>query len=171
MVTDVVLVGAGNKYAVGATGGAESVSYTPGGTIGGTAITADQMPSHTHSQKSCDSQGGHTHYALSAHENTGFLAYNNNLSETSNAQRVRVSTTITGSAYRYVIGGAVGATTADGSCLTFASYTQSAGSHSHSISLNNTGGGKTHNHSFTGTEATIATMMPYKAVYIWERTA
>jgi len=34
-----------------------------------------------------------------------------------------------------------------------------------------TGGGKSHNHSFTGTSATIATMPPYRAVYIWERTA
>ena len=36
---------------------------------------------------------------------------------------------------------------------------------------NDTGGGKSHNHSFTGTSATIATMPPYRAVYIWERTA
>lgn len=35
----------------------------------------------------------------------------------------------------------------------------------------NTGGGKSHSHSFTGTSATIATMPPYRAVYIWERTA
>ena len=35
----------------------------------------------------------------------------------------------------------------------------------------NTGGGKSHSHGFTGTSATIATMPPYRAVYIWERTA
>ena len=35
----------------------------------------------------------------------------------------------------------------------------------------NYGGGKSHSHGFTGTSATIATMPPYRAVYIWERTA
>ncbi len=33
---------------IGKTGGANSNSYTPAGTIGGTAITVDQMPSHNH---------------------------------------------------------------------------------------------------------------------------
>ena len=33
------------------------------------------------------------------------------------------------------------------------------------------GGGGSHSHGFTGTSATIATMPPYRAVYIWERTA
>lgn len=33
---------------VGKTGGAKTSSYTPKGTIGGTAITVAQMPSHTH---------------------------------------------------------------------------------------------------------------------------
>ena len=36
---------------------------------------------------------------------------------------------------------------------------------------NNTGGGKGHTHGFTGTQATIATMPPYLAVYVWKRTA
>lgn len=33
-----------------------------------------------------------------------------------------------------------------------------------------TGGGASHNHGFTGTQATIATMPPYEAVNVWKRT-
>lgn len=47
--------------------------------------------------------------------------------------------------------------------------------HTHSVtaagSIGNTGGGGGHNHSFTGTAATISTMPPYLAVYMWKRTA
>ena len=35
----------------------------------------------------------------------------------------------------------------------------------------NTGGGGSHNHGFTGTQATISTMPPYMKVYAWYRTA
>ena len=40
--------GTTNYSTVNATGGSETQSYTPGGTIGGTAISIDQMPSHSH---------------------------------------------------------------------------------------------------------------------------
>ena len=47
--------------------------------------------------------------------------------------------------------------------------------HTHSVtaagSNSNTGGGGNHNHGFTGTQATIQTMPPYLAVYMWKRTA
>lgn len=35
---------------------------------------------------------------------------------------------------------------------------------------NNTGGGKTHTHTFTGTAASINVMQPWYAVYMWRRT-
>lgn len=35
----------------------------------------------------------------------------------------------------------------------------------------NAGSGGGHSHSFTGTKATISTMPPYLAVYMWKRTA
>ena len=52
--------------------------------------------------------------------------------------------------------------------------------HTHTLtakgSIGNSGGGGAHNHGFTnpsfsGTKATIATMPPYLAVYMWKRTA
>jgi hypothetical protein len=43
---DRFVIGAGNTYAVGATGG--SSTFTPSGTIGGTALTIAQIPAHTH---------------------------------------------------------------------------------------------------------------------------
>lgn len=47
--------------------------------------------------------------------------------------------------------------------------------HTHSVTaegtISSTGGGESHNHGFTGTAATIATMPPYLAVYMWKRTA
>ena len=36
--------------------------------------------------------------------------------------------------------------------------------------VTSTGGGAEHTHKFTGTKATITTMPPYLAVYIWKRT-
>lgn len=43
---DRFIVGAGSSYAVGATGGATSASFS--GTTGATTLTTTQMPSHTH---------------------------------------------------------------------------------------------------------------------------
>ena len=47
--------------------------------------------------------------------------------------------------------------------------------HTHSVtaagSIGNTGSGNAHSHGFTGTAATIDTLPPYLAVYMWKRTA
>ena len=40
-----------------------------------------------------------------------------------------------------------------------------------SSGMKGAGGGQPHNHGFTGTAATIATMPPYLAVYMWQRIA
>lgn len=42
------LLAAGGSHSVGDTGGAESVSYTPSGTVGGHTLTINEMPSHNH---------------------------------------------------------------------------------------------------------------------------
>ena len=39
------------------------------------------------------------------------------------------------------------------------------------VTTDSTGGGGSHNHGFTGTQATISTMPPYIKVYAWYRTA
>ena len=46
-ITDKFLLGSGSR-SIEATGGQESVSYTPKGTNAGTALTISQMPKHTH---------------------------------------------------------------------------------------------------------------------------
>lgn len=43
------LLAAGGSHSVGDTGGAESVSYTPSGTVGGHTLTINEIPSHNHS--------------------------------------------------------------------------------------------------------------------------
>lgn len=47
------------------------------------------------------------------------------------------------------------------------SSTGSGATHTHSF----TGTAASHNHTFTGAAQNVDTMPPYKAVYIWERTA
>ena len=42
----------------------------------------------------------------------------------------------------------------------YTNYTNTTGAHTHSITINNTGGSGTHNN-----------MQPYIAIYIWKRTA
>ena len=46
---DCFLLGAGGSYALASTGGAESTTYTPAGSISGTALSVSQIPSHSHS--------------------------------------------------------------------------------------------------------------------------
>lgn len=66
---------------------------------------------------------------------------------------------------------------------TLNNHTHSLNNHTHSITLTSTASGKAsgstastgsgtaHNHGFTGTEATINTLPPYLALYVWKRTA
>lgn len=43
-----VLVGCGNLFPNGSTGGHKITTYTPAGTVGGHALTVSEIPSHTH---------------------------------------------------------------------------------------------------------------------------
>jgi len=112
-LTNRFLIGAGGSYALGAEGG--STSYTPAGTNTGTAITINQMPKHSHSNRY---QSG-----------SGNLSWG----------------------YNYQSKGTLSAATPDSGGIEY------------------TGGGQAHSHTFNGTEATI--IPPYKAVYMWQRTA
>ena len=62
---DKFVVGAGNSYAVNATGGNASQNVNLSGSTGATTLTVDQMPSHTHGQ------GGKTGYYRAYSTNSG----------------------------------------------------------------------------------------------------
>lgn len=47
-IKDRFLLAAGDTYNNGATGGEASVSYTPSGTVGGHALTIEEIPAHSH---------------------------------------------------------------------------------------------------------------------------
>lgn len=132
---DKFLVGAGDTFVNGSTGGASSRSYTPSGTVGGHKLTLGEMPSHKHGyygQSFYNSEQGalpeNDHFAQPTYSNTLGLA-----SATKNT---------------YFSGGQ---STTEGDLSR----------------LDNSA----HNHSFTGTQATIETLPPYLTVYMWVRTA
>ena len=103
------------------TGGANSVEYTPSGTVGGHTLTVDQIPSHTH--------------------------------------------TVT-TARQYGSG-----TATDGTPQKIGRTQPNADGLTYTFETNARGGGKSHNHGFTGNKATINTMPSYYTVYAWRRTA
>ena len=57
---------AGTNFVAGTPGGQKTISYTPAGNVGNTTLTANQMPSHTHtftgtSATTSSAGGSHTH--------------------------------------------------------------------------------------------------------------
>lgn len=120
-IKDRFLLGAGDSYAAGSTGGEASHK-----------LSVNEMPSHSHSA-STNSTGNHSHYVglkSTEDEAPGFGLYGNG--------------GFTGRCY--VSGGQM--------------WSSTNGSHSHSVTVNSTGGGAAHNN-----------MPPYLAVYMWVRTA
>lgn len=116
-ITDKFILAAGSMYTVGSTGGAATVT-----------LTANQMPSHTHSG-SADSNGSHTHnYQIS-------------------------NGAIDGGKSPFKLDGDVYTRNSSGNIV-------SGGAHSHTVTINATGGGQEHNN-----------MPPYVVYYCWERTA
>lgn len=115
--------------------GKDAASSHTGTAVTGTAISANQMPSHTHTQASCTNPGDHAHQLAGAFGGPDqfppYSAVSGNNSDSGSGYSNR-----------------------------WAPQTKGSGNHTHTITLNNTGGGQKHNHSVS-----------YIEVYVWQRTA
>lgn len=198
---DRFLIGAGTNHNAGATGGAESVSYTPAGTVGNHTLTTAEIPSHNHtftgsSVNSGENSVGHTHtykdyYAtttggtaisvdqMPSHSHTQYVGYPNSgsagtgtRSDFRGVEKCQpldqgIETGARGQNKSHTHSGANTNTTRTSDGV--------SANHKHSVTasgtIGNKGDGGAHNHGFTGTAATISTMPPYLAVYMWKRTA
>lgn len=141
-------VGAGATYTIGTSGG--STAYTPAGTVGGTSLTAAQLPPHTHGVSlTTSSAGDHTHGVNDpGHTHTMDLKY------------MSVNFSNTGG-YTPIDFGGVHTSAVSTTGITL----QNAGAHTHTVTGNTDNGpgsSQTHTHSFTGTAATITP--PYIAI-------
>ena len=134
---DRFVVGAGSTYAVGATGGATSVTtsnngaHSHGGTTGSTALTTDQIPWHTHTGTT-NTTGNHTHGGVPL--------------RTPDSDR---------------------GTQSSGYSIDIDGQTIAAGDHSHVFTTDATGGGQGHTHTIASDgnhTHTVETLPPYYAL-------
>lgn len=148
-------------YPAGGTGGQAQVSYTPAGTIGGTAISVAQMPAHNHG--SFTLRGSFylpsENYAL---RNTGNLS----MVSTVPGQTMSPSSFITFGKNAAARTSFAPTATSSGT-NTYDNMVIINGTHTHTTQ----GSGQTHTHTFTGTAKAVVTMPPYYSVYMWRRTA
>lgn len=157
-IQDQFLLCSGSTYAAGSTGGSATMSHTHSvtakGTNTGTAITAAQMPKHGHNVRVFNNNN--SNYTASAWTSNGTAMAN----RTSGA---RLSATWMSAAF----------TTAGALTVNSTSY----GTGDPCGVTEQSGGGSTHTHTFTGTAVTSGAasntnnMPPYLAVYVWKRTA
>ena len=128
----------------GQTGGQTDYSTTSSaisGTVGETVLTLDQIPSHTHSG-STNEAGSHSHTRGSMNI-TGSIPYENEGGWCDGC--FYDSGAIAGAS-----GSGHGMRAAFDASRTWRGSTSSNGSHTHTMTLNNVGGGQGHTHSLTG---------------------
>lgn len=196
-IKDRFLLSAGDNHANGATGGAESIRYTPGGSVGNHTLVVSEIPGHAHGLNS------HTHKYVKATGtggNSGKTAsgggdlndYNAYalLTGTGDGQAdwIEKNTGLSSWTANYGVkgssGGSRSASHGYGVKLTGSiAHTHGLNAHTHSVTTSSVdtdaaggntaskGGDGAHNHGWTGTQATLATMPPYLTVYMWKRTA
>lgn len=223
-IKDSFLLAAGDTYAAAATGGAASQSYTPAGTIGGTAITEAQMPAHTHGFTPSGTVANHSHgftpagsiasssSNLHSHTFTGIAHQHSIRGSESTGNEIYVkrgtssASSLMPSGKRWLMAGDTyvhtsSVTPSNINYEQLLAYSETAGGTNSNAGISATslglsfagtagntgyaqpaftgtagttgskGSGAAHDHSFTGTEATISTMPPYLAVNVWKRTA
>ena len=71
-VKDRFVLAAGDTYTVGGTGGAATISYTPGGTVGNHTLTTNEIPAHYHTPNHAD----HTTFAVCTSDSNGSIFRN-----------------------------------------------------------------------------------------------
>jgi hypothetical protein len=144
---DKFIMGGGGVNAALATGGASSAtnvatsnagSFTPAGTVGGTAISVAQMPSHAHPGGTTDAQGAHTHNVIGRNLANSYAGPGAQL----NVMGYEAYQNIT--------------------------YTDSQGNHQHNLNVAAQGGGATHTHTLAMNAVgghthtvTVPTVPPY----------
>ena len=139
------LIGVGNGYSVGGTGGSEK-----------TTLAVENLPPHSFSGNT-ENSGGHSHSgstSMNGEHRHFFYGYNNNNGP--------------------YTGDVDGVDTESNSHLKAVDRfnTSAAGNHNHTFNTNHTGA---HAHSFStntvGSGKSFNNMPPYLAVFIWQRTA
>ena len=124
---------------VNTTGGNKTTSYTPSGTVGNTTLTADQIPSHTHTishthttpATNISSSGAHTHTTTAKSITSGLTAQ-------SAGAHTHVVTSAHGQLFTDFIGGSastalfVGAVGTNG-LVSNPLYADTAGAHTHNV--------------------------------------
>lgn len=149
------LLSAGSTHTAGSTGGAWNKTLTYSGNTGGTALTVEQLPSHSHdigehSGTASASGSGHTH------------TYYKPSFTPSDAGEGNQGLVSDGVNVGYLTGSEAGIGVDEGAHEHFVTIGET--------STDNAGGGESHTHSVSVSMNSDVTP-PYLAVYMWKRTA
>ncbi len=140
---------------IGETGGVNTISYTPAGTVGGTALTVDQIPAHTHGSASLSGWFRVRRFSASAGNTSG-----TNIVQGVSGIVTKANYTWSGTHAN------INTNSISGKTPLYDRLNVNA-THEHT----SVGSGGAHNHTFSGTAASIDARQPYISVYMWRRTA